>query len=447
MMSDEASFNLLWAIPFVGIILSIALFPLFAKKFWLKHFGKIAFFWSIALIIPLFLFQGWDFTTYKITHEILHHYLPFIILIFSLYTISGGIAIESSLRGRPEINTLLLLFGSLLSSFIGTTGSAMLLIRPFISMNAHRKNKVHLIIFFIFLVANIGGSLSPIGDPPLFLGFLNGVPFEWPIKKLFLPFLMVWSPVLILFYIADHYYFKKEKKDLPAPPSRSSCVIHVRGVLNFCLILLVSGSIIFSGTWDPGIHFSILGVKLPLQDLARDVILLGLAWLSWRYTNKQNRKINGFDWFPVIEVAKLFAGIFITIIPIITMLEMGDAGPLGIFTRAVNEGGQPNNFLYFWVTGWLSAFLDNAPTYLVFFHTAGGDAAHLIGPLEKTLIAISTGAVFMGAMTYIGNAPNFMVKAIAEEYKIDMPGFFGYLGWSILILLPIFLPVTWFLFK
>jgi len=347
--------------------------------------------------------------------------------------VSGGICLRGALVGTPKMNLSLLSIGTILASWMGTTGAAMLLIRPLIRANKWRSNKVHIIVFFIFLVANIGGSLTPLGDPPLFLGFLHGVNFFWTTTNLFFPMLFVSAILLTIFFFIDTYFYKKESK----PPTQKNDIsnIKIAGKSNFILLLLIVLFVLMSGFWHPNISYSLMGVHLEIQNLLRDFFLLLIAFVSIKITKNKIRKENGFTWFPIMEVAKLFAGIFITIIPAISILKAGKEGGLGFIVNLLNDpNGNPIDLMYFWLTGILSAFLDNAPTYLVFFNTAGGDANILMTTMSSTLIAISAGAVFMGALTYIGNAPNFMVRAIAEENGIKMPSFFGYMAWSFVIL-------------
>jgi Na+/H+ antiporter NhaD/arsenite permease-like protein len=320
----------------------------------------------------------------------------------------------------------------------------MLLIRPLLRANAWRRIKVHVVVFFIFLVANIGGSLTPLGDPPLFLGFLKGVDFFWPTKAMFLPMLVLAVALLVIFYGVDSVMMGREGP--PPAATDGEPAFKLEGTFNLLLLVGVVLSVLMSGVWHPGVEFNVYHVHVELQNLLRDLLLLAIAGVSWWVTPTETREANEFSWFPIIEVAKLFAGIFITIIPAIAILRAGPAGALAPIIDAVNENGEPVDAMYFWATGILSSFLDNAPTYLVFFNTAGGDAEVLTGPLSSTLLAISAGAVFMGANTYIGNAPNFMVRAIAEERGVRMPSFFGYMAWSCVILLPLFGVLTWLFF-
>ncbi|MEC7621647.1 MAG: sodium:proton antiporter [Candidatus Neomarinimicrobiota bacterium] len=432
---EGGDLSILWVVPFAGILLSIAIFPLVASDFWHHNFGKISAFWATLFILPFMLSQGWQITLYEVLHVGLLEYIPFIILLLALFTISGGVQLTGSLVGTPIINTAIILVGTLLASWMGTTGAAMLLIRPLLRANKERKYKVHIVVFFIFLVANIGGSLTPLGDPPLFLGFLKGVDFFWTTKAMFLPMLFMVISLLIIFYIYDSIQFKKEE---PLPQVSSKEKIGIKGSFNLLLIFGVVCSVLLSGFWKPNIEFTIYHVHLELQNIIRDILLLLLAYGSWKFTIKEIREANEYTWFPIQEVAKLFAGIFITIIPAIAILKAGTSGALAGIINSVSSDSGPVNHMYFWLTGILSSFLDNAPTYLVFFNTAGGDPQVLMGELSQTLLAISAGAVFMGANTYIGNAPNFMVKSIAESSGIEMPSFFGYFLYSLIILFPLF---------
>jgi Na+/H+ antiporter NhaD/arsenite permease-like protein len=438
---DGAELGLLWGVPFAGILLSIALFPLLAPNFWHHHFGKVSAFWALCVLVPFVIVEGFALTLYELVHLLLLEYLPFIILLFALFTVAGGVRVTGSLRGTPLVNTAMLALGTVLASLMGTTGAAMLLIRPMIRANDWRRRKTHVFVFFIFLVANVGGSLTPLGDPPLFLGFLKGVEFFWPTSHMFLPMLVVALPLLAIFYALDSYLMRTETaSQAPAPAGER---LGLEGKVNLLLLLGVMGAVLLSGVWNSGVEFAVYHVPVALQNLTRDLLLIAIALLSLKLTHDESRKANGFTWFPILEVAKLFAGIFITIFPVIAMLRAGEAGALGGVVQLVTgPDGLPDNTMYFWVTGTLSSFLDNAPTYLVFFNTAGGDAQLLMGPEANTLLAISAGAVFMGANTYIGNAPNFMVRSIVEEQGTRMPSFFGYMAWSGLILLPLFALVT-----
>jgi Na+/H+ antiporter NhaD/arsenite permease-like protein len=441
----------LWTIvPFIGILLSIALFPLTLPDFWHHHFGKISAGWAVLFGLPFLAVYGGD-AFYEIAHIYLVDYIPFILLLWALFTISGGVVVRAELQGSPVQNTVFLIVGTVIASWIGTTGASMVLIRPVLKANAWRRHKVHVVVFFIFLVSNIGGSLTPLGDPPLFLGFLHQVPFFWTMSLL--PHMAFLSVILlVLFFFVDRYYYSKE-----TPPEADGGLaafreLQVVGLHNFLLLGGVVAAVLMSGVWRPG-EIEIFGVHLGMQNLLRDALLVILGLLSLWLTDSNLRTENGFTWFPIVEVAKLFAGIFMTIIPALAILKAGDAGALAGLVAAVKEPVH-----YFWVTGTLSSFLDNAPTYLTFFNTALGSLGMpesqvpaMLGYVEgvqadpqfvRMLVGISIGAVFMGANTYIGNAPNFMVKSIAEEAGVAMPSFFGYMKWSLGILVPIFVIVS-----
>lgn len=443
---DGGELGLLWIIPFVGILLSIALFPLIAPTFWHRHFGKVSAVWALGFLIPFTIAYGFDLALYELVHVALLEYIPFIILLLSLFTVAGGVRLTGRLKGTPAVNTAILLLGTVIASWMGTTGAAMLLIRPLLNANEDRKYKVHTVVFFIFLVANIGGSLSPLGDPPLFLGFLKGVSFFWPTEYMLLPMLLLSAALLVMYCAIDSVLFRREGKgNAPGMADDIDEAAHeivklgVEGKINILLLCGVIAAVLMSGVWDPGVTFDIYHVPVELQNLGREALLIGMALLSLWLTRTASRKANGFSWFPIVEVAKLFAGIFVTIVPVIAILHAGDSGALGIVVRAVSDSqGQPVDAAYFWLTGILSSFLDNAPTYLVFFNTAGGSADVLMGEMSSTLLAISAGAVFMGAVTYIGNAPNFMVRSIAVDSGVKMPSFFGYMVWSVCLLMPLF---------
>jgi len=431
-----------------GGLLSIALLPLLAPAFWHRHYGKVAAFWSIALLLPYAAALGPAHAFEQVVHTLLAEYIPFILLLLALFTVTGGIHIKGNLHGTPLVNTALLGAGTALASVMGTTGASMLLIRPLLRANDSRRHRTHVVVFFIFLVANIGGSLTPLGDPPLFLGFLKGVDFFWTTRAMFGPMLVSSVILLGVFFLLDSWYYGRRDEVLPVDPTPDS-PLHVEGWINFLVFgPLVLLSVLMSGFWKPGISFDLLGTPVELQNAVRDVLLVAITWASLRFTAHKVRRANHYEWGPIVEVGKLFAGIFLTIIPVIAILRAGSAGAMAPLVALVSgPDGAPDNAMYFWMTGALSSFLDNAPTYLVFFNLAGGDAQALMGPLSTTLTAISAGAVFMGANTYIGNAPNFMVMAVAASRGVRMPSFFGYMLWSALLLLPLFALLTLLFFK
>jgi len=424
-----------WTVlPFVGILLSIAVFPLLAPHFWEHHYPKVSAFWLAVAVISMIVSVPGDeqfvhlygeefFKTYE-------EFISFIILLGSLFVISGGIYISGNLPGRPVVNVVMLGIGTVLASLIGTTGAAMLLIRPVIRSNQERKSQVHIVLFFVFLVCNIGGSLTPIGDPPLFLGFLQGIPFEWTLKLA--PEWAFCSVILLaIFYAIDSYYYRRDGTSANA----GKISVKIEGSFNFILLLGVVTLVILSGTLKFEHHpiETALG-HVAWNDIIRDGGQIALALISIFITSKAIRQSNNFNYGPIKEVAYLFIGIFTTMMPALMLLN-ARGGELGL-TSAV---------AYFWATGLLSSFLDNAPTYLTFLATAMGALGieHAIGmtqdpAAEQILKGISLGAVFMGANTYIGNGPNFMVKAIAEGAGIKMPSFFGYMAYSTVLLLPLF---------
>lgn len=390
---------------------------------------------------------GFGLAAYQLVHVLLMEYIPFIILLFTLFTVAGGVRLKGQLVGTPLVNTGILLLGTVLASWMGTTGAAMLLIRPLLRANAHRRYRMHSVVFFIFLVANIGGSLSPLGDPPLFLGFLKGVSFFWTTVHLFWKTVILSVILLIVYFLLDSVLFKKEGKPLPPNSAASNEKLGLDGKVNLLLLLGVIASVLMSGVWKSDVTFNIFGTHVDLPNLTRDILLLVLAGVSLRVTTKECRMLNNFTWEPIAEVAKLFIGIFVSMIPAIAILRAGQDGALsGVINMVFDAGGQPVNAMFFWMSGILSSFLDNAPTYLVFFNTAGGDPVHLMTDWTETLSAISAGSVFMGAVTYIGNAPNFMVRSIAEDQGVPMPSFFGYMVWSVGILFPCFALITFLFF-
>ena len=435
--------GLVSVVPFVGILLSIAVFPLVAPRFWHHHYPKVAAGWALAFALPaLWVYRSVAF--HEIVHIFLLDYGPFIVLLGGLFTAAGGILVRGTLAGTPRVNVTIIAIGTLIASLVGTTGAAMLLIRPLLRANARRRYRVHTVVFFIFLVANIGGSLTPLGDPPLFLGFLHGVPFAWTFQLA--PEMLTAAVVLLTLYVSiDHWLYRRETR--PAPTGEVE-PFRIEGLYNLLFLAGIMGAVLMSGIWRNGPEITVLGTHIGIPGLARDGIILVMAALSLALTPRQLRTDNGYSWEPIREVAILFAGIFMTIVPALAILKAGENGHLGMLIRSVEKPWH-----YFWVTGGLSSFLDNAPTYLTFFNTQLGRffpglpeaeaVPRLIAEYGVYLKAVAVGAVFMGANTYIGNAPNFMVKSIAEEAGIRMPSFFGYiLKWSLPILVPLFLLIT-----
>ncbi|MDO4280546.1 MAG: sodium:proton antiporter [Peptococcaceae bacterium] len=440
----------LWSlIPFVGMLLSIAIFPLVKEHWWEKNQLWVALFWSAVFLVPFFIAYGANETIYQLIHTIILDYVPFLLLLFALYAVAGGIVLKGSLVGTPNVNTIILLIGTVLASVIGTTGAAMVLIRPLIRANEWRHRKMHTIIFFIFLVCNIGGALTPVGDPPLFMGFLRGVPFFWPTIHVLPLYIFNSVVLLVVYHFVEMSRYKKDLAEGCKQPESTGEKLHVVGLHNLIYIALILFAVVISGTLAQSDAFlnadgSVKGITLytyhghesvaTYPNIIKDVLLLVAAFLSLKTTKKEIREFNNFNWGAIEEVAKLFLGIFITMIPALAILGARGAD-LGLHTE----------WQFFWSTGILSGFLDNTPTYLVFLTTAGAlgateGIATTIGMVEAPiLIAVSAGAVFMGALSYIGNAPNFMVRSIAESHDIKMPSFFGYMKWSFGILIPLFI--------
>jgi Na+/H+ antiporter NhaD/arsenite permease-like protein len=430
-----------WALPFVGLLLSIAVGPLVIPNVWQAHYGKIALVWSTLTLAPLAAFHGLPAAWAALVHAILGEYLRFITLLASLYVVAGGILVTGSVRPTPLVNAAILAFGTVIASIVGTTGAAMILIRPLLRANSARLHNVHVVVFFIFLAANIGGALSPLGDPPLFVGFLHGIDFFWTTMHLWRQTALTVALVLGAFLVVDLWYYRQDCRLAAAGEAAPGEPLRIHGLVNLLLIVLIVGAILLSAGWKGVLDIG--GTTLQLQDLIRDIALLAIAVASLVFTPEEHRERNGFTWEPIREVAKLFAGIFVCVVPLTAMLHARYAGPFSwALALMTDAAGEPRNSAYFWITGTLSAVLDNAPTYLVFFELLGGDAARLMTEQAQTLAAISMGAVYMGALTYVGNAPNFMIYAIATERGVKMPSFFGYMIWSCAILLPVFAIVT-----
>lgn len=451
---EEITSVIIWlCIPFAGLLLSIAVMPLVIPKLWEKYQPLIVAAWSILFIVPFAVKYGIPSAAETVLECVVNDYLTFIVLLFGLFCVAGNITLEGEFAGSPRINTGLLAIGTLLSSVIGTTGASMLLVRPFIKMNSWRRRKRHIMIFFIFLISNMGGCLTPIGDPPLLMGFMRGIPFFW---SMHLFKILVFNMVILLFvfYHLDMRAYRKDiARGLKPDISRPGTNFHIDGLHNLIFVAMIVGAVILSGVLPgmeafqnadgtvKGIH--LLGeVTLGYPSLIEIFIILLAAFLSFRTTNANIRVRNHFTWGAIQEVAVLFIGIFITMQPALMLLKAKGAD-LGI----------TEPYQMFWTTGALSSFLDNTPTYLVFLTTAGAlgyksGMSTVVGTVPVHLLtAISCGAVFMGANTYIGNAPNFMVKSISDENGIRMPSFFGYILWSIVCLVPVFVLDTLIFFR
>jgi Na+/H+ antiporter NhaD/arsenite permease-like protein len=442
---NGAQLSFAWAIPFAGLLLSIAIVPLFSASFWHHHYGKFALAWALALILPLAYVFGPGVAWHEVAHAVLLEYIPFVVVLYALYAIAGGICIHGRVAGTPLRNTALLAVGAVLASLMGTTGASMLLIRPLLSGNEGRAHRRHAVIFFILLVGNVGGALSPLGDPPLFIGYLKGVDFFWSTRALLAPTVAMCAVLLLAFYLLDWRFARREAPHGNAEVTRGP--FRIEGAVNLLLLLGVVSDVLMSGVWKPGVDVTIFGTPVALQAVAREALLIALALVSLRITPRAVREHNAFHWGPIVEVAKLFAGIFITIAPVIAMLQAGRDGALAPIVQLVSgPDGTPSARAIFWTCGILSAFLDNAPTYLVFFNLAGGNAQALMGDSALMLTAISMSAVYFGALTYIGNAPNFMIKAIAEDRGVAMPSFFAYIGYAALALAPLLVAISLVMF-
>ena len=423
-------------IPFGLMLLCIAVGPLVVEKFWESNVNKLIVALFLGVPVAICLIMGG--MAHELEHQLFGDYVPFIILLLSLYVITGGIHLSGDIKAKPWVNTLFLAIGWLFASLMGTTGAAMLLIRPLLATNQQREYKVHTILFFIALAANCGGLLTPLGDPPLFMLFLRGASFVW-----FSSMLPQWAftggILLLLYYIADSYYYKKEHWTSISADYREHKSLELRGKLNFLYLIgvVLTVAMINSGT-----------IPMMAEEDApfwikylREIVLLSLTFLSLYTTKSEVRyKLNHFTWTPIIEVAVLFLGIFTTMTPALAFLNE-NAAMLGL--------GETWQFYY--ATGFLSSFLDNTPTAVAFHSVATGltpeqmttfGGGIVAGIPELLLKAICIGSVFFGAMTYIGNGPNFMVKAIAEESGVKMPSFFGYMfRFSMIVLLPVYILV------
>ena len=438
-MIAEGSVSIWFCIPFVGMLLSIAVFPLINSQWWDKCRKYAVLLWSLAFLIPFSICYGFGVMSQRLLEVLVNDYFTFIILLFGLFCVAGNISFQGGFRGTPKSNVIMLLIGTFLAGWIGTTGASMLMIRPVIQANKWRSRKKQVIVFFIFLVSNLGGCLTPVGDPPLLMGFIRGVPFFWSLRLL--PMILLNTAILlVIFFLLDRQAYKKDLAQgignaSELPPEKFK-IAGAHNIIFLCVIVfavVLSGILTNAEILSGGIHIY-RDVELGYTALIEVAVILLAALLSFKTTNKKVRMDSHFSWGPIQEVAVLFIGIFITMIPALMILEKNGAH-LGI-----TEPWQ-----MFWMTGAMSSFLDNTPTYLVFLTTAGTlgasagveTAAGMVS--EIMLKAISCGAVFMGANTYIGNAPNFMVKSIAEENGVQMPSFFGYMLWSLRFLIPVFI--------
>lgn len=437
--------SLAWGLPFVGLLLTIATAPLAVPGLWGRHYGKLVAFWALAFVAPDVLYEGAGAAAWRLLDMALNTYLPFVLLLGALFVITGGLRIRGAPHGTPGVNTALLAISTAVSSCIGTPGASMLMLRPLVRANRHRARTGHIYVFFIFLVCNIGGALTPLGNPPLFLGYLRGVPFFWPIVHLFLPTLTLSAAVLAVFYAVDRHIYRVHRKDGEILPEIEK--LSVDGGINLLLLLGAAITMMLRTFWSwPG-ALDLFGIPWSFDDILADALFILLGALSLKLTQPATRQENAFVWTPIIEISILFAAIFVALIPVDAIMAAGQAGPGHALFNAMFEAGQPVVPLFYLLPGLLSSVLDNAPAYLVFFGLAGDDAKLLTGPLALTLAAISAGASYFGAMTYIGNAPNLMVKSIVESYGVKMPNFFAYIAWSSLCLLPLLLAAMALFFR
>jgi Na+/H+ antiporter NhaD/arsenite permease-like protein len=440
---DGSAMSWMWGLPFLGILATIAVGPLAVPKIWHRHHGKLAAFWAGLTLVAIGSSFGAGAALDSFLHAALVDYLSFIVLLFALFTVAGGILVTGTLRGTPATNTTLLAIGTAMASIVGTTGAAMIMVRPLIRANVARARNAHVLVFSIILIANVGGALTPVGNPPLFVGFLHGVEFFWTARTIWLPTAFLAGLLLALFFGVDVWRYRRDRRFVKAMEPLPRAPLRVRGLINLVLVAAILGLVLLSTAWRPNMAFSFRDVRLELQNLVRDAGLVVIALASVLLTPREHREANGFSWEPIKEVAKLFAGIFVCLAPVLAMLQAGRAGAFApLLQWMADERGNPNPVAYFWIAGALSAVLDNAPTYLVFFDLAGGNPVQLMGPLAGTLAAISMGAVYMGALTYLGNAPNLMVYAIATERGLKMPSFFAYAAWASVTLVPLFGVIT-----
>ena len=436
--------SLMWSVPFLGIIFSMSLLPLICPKFWHKYGSAVPFFWiSIYLFFVEYAF-GFPKIFCAIFEPLANHYVSFIVLISALYITAGGVFLDFPRKQQsPFFNTAFLFFGSLLSGWIGTTGASTLLIRPLLRANANRICKTHIVLFFIFLISNIGGAATPLGDPPLFIGFQEGVDFFWFLKALYKYTIPTTVVLCVIFFAVDCFLLSKEKHiETETEEEKENSGFIIEGHKNIFLIFGILLAIIFC---DFNGTFSIFGKAFKHASIMRNIIIAAIAFISIKITPEKMREKNHFSFDPIKEIAELFVGIFITVTPVICILDQGVNGEMKFIFDWMAPMGEFIASRCFWVSGMLSSVLDNAPTFLIFFHMISGNAAEMMAEKSRLLVSISISTVFMGALTYIGNAPNLMVRSIARNYGVSPPSFVGYIGWSALILCPIFYIVARFI--
>src|SRR5579863_4062755 len=442
-----SSLGLFWGVPFLGLLISIAIAQTAWPARWDRHYAALTGVWTILAVVPLIARFGTN-GVLALERLLILEYAPFAVSILALYVIAGGIHIRSRMSGHPGENALLLVLGTLASGVLGTPGATLLFLPVLLKANRWRRHKAHSVLFLIFVICNIGGGFSPIG-PPLLIGYLKGISFLWTVEMMLLPTGFVCA-ILIAAYVAldSLLLFRREDPEARASHRQQHDVLALEGAGNLLLLCAAIGLQIFCGSWHTTAAIDLAGLAVPAPDLLRLFGLTLLAAVSLASTPKTVRTANEFSWLPMKEVVVVFAGIFATILPLLAILEAGANGALGgLIGMVTGADGRPINWAYFAASGFLSSFLDNAPTFLLFFNAAGGDPVALTGPETTTLVAISAGAAFWGGLTYVGNAPNLMVRSMAEQRDVRMPSFVAYIGWSSAVLLPVFALTAWVLFR
>ena len=435
--------SLAWGLPFLGLLLTLAIAPLAVPPLWHRHYGKFVAVWALAFIVPDVAVKGVGASVARLIDMALNTYVPFVLLLGALFVITGGVRIRGTPRGSPAVNTGLLALGTVAASLIGTPGASLLMLRPLVRANRHRLHAAHVYVFFIFLACNVGGALTPLGNPPLFIGYLRGVPFFWPIQHLWAPTLLLSAILLAMFYVIDRH-----RDDRTAPAVLPEVEkFGIDGGVNLLFLLGVALTMMLRTYYPVPGAVTVFGVSWSFNDIVADGLFVLLALLSLTLTKPATRRENDFVWMPIVEVVILFAAVFVTLVPLDVIARAGTAGPAAPLLTHMFAGGAPNNMLFYLLPGGLSSVLDNVPAYLVFFGLAGGSAGLLTGKLALTLAAISAGASYFGALTYIGNAPNLMVKSVVESYGVKMPNFVAYIGWSSVCLLPLLLLTGWLFFR
>ncbi|HEV2263069.1 MAG TPA: sodium:proton antiporter [Stellaceae bacterium] len=437
--------SLAWGLPFVGLLLTLAIAPMTVPRLWHRHYGKFVAVWALVFIVPDVAAEGAGASFARLLDMALNTYVPFVLLLGVLFVITGGVRIRGTLHGSPGVNTGLLALSTVVASLIGTPGASLLMLRPLVRANRHRAHAAHVYVFFIFLACNVGGALTPLGNPPLFIGYLRGVPFFWPLQHLWAPTLLLSAILLVMFYAIDRYRHRRTTHAVLPEIEK----LGIDGAINLLLLLGAALTMMLRIYYPLPGAVTMFGVGWSVNDIVSDVLFIVLALLSLKLTKPATRQENEFVWTPITEVAILFAAVFVTLVPLDAIARAGTAGPAAPLLTHMFADGAPNNMLFYLLPGGLSSVLDNVPAYLVFFGLAGGSAGLLTGKLALalTLAAISAGASYFGALTYIGNAPNLMVKSVVESYGVKMPNFIAYIGWSAVCLLPPLLLTGWLFFR